>query len=138
MKLKKIQKEFLDLYYKGKTIAYEFDEENGKVYLTDTYRLYVINYEDFIFRFDLFRTASLKQFNIDEGYTEGIITNTIYSGDINTRLITNSDNTLNITINEKYLDLFDNPTVKIKSEDKPVLIYENDIFVGLVLPIRRY
>lgn len=138
MKIKKINKEFLDLYYKGKTIAYEFDEENGKVYLTDTYRMFVINYEDFIFRFDLFRTASLKQFNEDEGYIDGIVTNTIYSDDINTRLITNSDNTLNITINEKYLDLFDNPTVKIKSEDKPVLIYENDVFVGLVLPIRRY
>ena len=97
----------------------------------------VVNYEDFVFRFDLFRTASLKQFNNDIEYVDGIITNTIYSGDINTRLITNADNTLNIKINEKYLDLFDNPEIKIKAEDKPVLVYENGIFVGLILPIKE-
>ena len=36
MKIKKINKEFLDLYYKNKLVAYEFDEENGKIYLTDS------------------------------------------------------------------------------------------------------
>ena len=138
MKINKINKEFLDLYYKKKLIAYEFDEEKGKIYLTDSYRLFVINYEDFIFRFDLFKKASLKGFCNDLGYQEGIITNTLYKDKYNMRLITGKDNLLNIKVNDKYLELFDDPEVKVIADNKPVLIYEKGELVGLILPIKEY
>lgn len=138
MKINKINREFLDLYYKKKLIAYEFDEEKGKIYLTDSYRLFVINYEDFIFRFDLFKKASLKGFCNDSGYQEGIITNTLYKDKYNMRLITGKDNLLNIKVNDKYLELFDDPDVKVIADNKPVLIYEKGELVGLILPIKEY
>ncbi len=138
MKLSKINKEFIDLYYKKKLVAYEFDEENGKVYLTDSYRMFIINYEDFIFRFDLFRNVSLKKLCDDTNYQEGIITNTLCVDKYNMRIITDKDNLLNIKVNDKYLELFDNPEVKVLGEDKPVLIYEKGEIVGLILPIKVY
>lgn len=140
MKVNKINKEFLDLIYKKKTIAMDFDEKNGKVYLTDTYKLFVINFEDFIFRFDLFRKASLIGFNDDTNYLKGIITDVIYKDEdkIEKRLITSEDGAINIKVNNKYLEYFDKPKVKVLSDDKPILIYENDKFVGLILPIKEY
>lgn len=140
MKVNKINKEFLDLIYKKKTIAMDFDEENGKIYLTDTYKLFVINFEDFIFRFDLFRKASLIGFNDDTNYLKGIITDVIYKDEdkIEKRLITSEDGAINIKVNNKYLEYFDKPKVKVLSDDKPILIYENDKFVGLILPIKEY
>lgn len=138
MKIKKINKEFLDLYYKNKLVAYEFDEENGKIYLTDTYRAFIINYEDFVFRFDLFRQCKLKHLLDDTNYIDGIITNEIYRDVNDLRLITDKDKLLNIKVNNKYLDLFDNPEVKIKDELSPILVYENGVLVGLILPIKEY
>ncbi len=136
MKVRKINKEFLNLYYKKKLIAYEIDYDKGKVYITDSYRLYIINIEDMALNFQIFKTASLKQFIDDSGYVDGIITNTIYND--NYRLITGKDNLLNIQVNDKFLDNFDEPEVKVLNENKPVLIYEKGELVGLVLPIREY
>lgn len=138
MKIKKINKEFLDLYYKKKLIAYELDHDNGKVYLTDSYRLYIINMEDMALNFQLFKPVSLKKLIDDTDYIDGIITNTIYNDNDNYRLITGKDNLLNIKVNDKYLDLFDNPEVKIKDNKSPVLVYENNEIVGLVMPIKEY
>lgn len=137
MKLAKINKEFLDLYYKKKLVAYELDEENGKVYLTDSYRMYIINYEDFIFRFDLFRRVTLKPLLSEDGYNEAEFTNNFKSiNGIIYRMIRNDNNEL--YVNNKYLDLFDNFTLKIKDNKSPVLVYENEELKGLVLPIREF
>lgn len=138
MKVSKINKEFLNLYYKKKLIAYEIDYDKGKVYLTDSYRLYIINIEDMALNFQIFKLASLKQLLDDTGYVDGIITNTIYNDKDNYRLITGKDNLLNIRVNDKFLDFFDDPEVKVLDETKPVFIYERGEFVGLVLPIRVY
>ena len=139
MKIKKINKEFIDLYYKGKIVAMEFDEESGKIYLTDSYRLYVIKYEDFIFRFDLFRKVKLKHFLDNTNYVDGVITNGLYTSDKNDlRIINSKDGLITIKVNNKYLDFFDNPKVKVKDEKSPVLIYENDECVGLILPVMEY
>ena len=141
MKISKINKEFLNLYYKKKLIAYELDYDNGKVYLTDIYRLYIINMEDMALNFQLFKPVSLKQLIDDTGYVDGIITNTIYNYKDNYRLITGligKDNLLHIKVNDKFLDLFDNPEVKIKDNKSPVLVYENNEIVGLVIPVKEY
>lgn len=138
MKVSKINKEFLNLYYKKKLIAYEIDYDKGKVYLTDSYRLYIINIEDMALNFQIFKPVSLKQLLDDTGYVDGIITNTIYNDKDNYRLITGKDNLLNIRVNDKFLDFFDDPEVKVLDETKPVFIYERGELVGLVLPIRVY
>lgn len=138
MKIKKINKEFLDLYYKNKLIAYELDEDKGKVLLTDSYRLYILNIEDFILKYDILTPATLHTFLDDSGYFDGIITNEIYKEQYNLRLITGKDKLIHIKVNDKYLELFDNPSVKIKDEKSPVLIYENNELVGLILPIINY
>lgn len=139
MKLKKINKEFMDLYYKKKLIAMEFDEESGKIYLTDSYKLFVIKFEDFIFRFDLFREVSLKHFLDDSNYVDGVITNGLYtSNKVDLRIINSKDGLINIKVNNKYLEFFDNPEIKVKDEKSPVLIYENGECVGLILPVMEY
>lgn len=138
MKISKINKEFLNLYYKKKLIASEIDYDNGKIYITDSYRLYIINIEDMALNFQIFKEVSLKQLIDDTGYVDGIITNTIYNDVDNYRLITGKDNLLNIKVNNKYLELFDNPEVKIKNDHSPVLVYEKGELVGLILPIKEY
>lgn len=137
MKINKINKEFLDLYYKKKLVAYEFDEETGKVYLTDSYRMYVINYEDFIFRFDLFRKCSLKNLLNDDGYYDAELSDTFETiNNILCRILYVKDKI--IKVNNKYFDLFDNFTLKAKDERSPILVYENEDFKGLVMPIKEY
>lgn len=138
MKVSKINKEFLNLYYKKKLIACDIDYDIGKVYITDGYRLYIINIEDMALNFQLFKPVSLKQLVDDTDYVDGIITNTIYNDKDNYRLISGKDNLLDIKVNDKFLDLFDDPEVKIKDNKSPVLIYENNEIVGLIMPVKEY
>ena len=136
MKISKINKEFLDLYYKKKLIAYEVYED--KVYLTDSYRLFVMNVDDCILDLSKFKNVPLVKLCNDFGYQDGIITNTLYQDKYNMRLITSKDNLLNIKVNDKYLELFDDPEVKVIADNKPVLVYENGELVGLIVPIKEY
>ena len=136
MKISKINKEFLDLYYKKKLIAYEVYED--KVYLIDSYRLFVMNVDDCILDLSKFKNVSLVKLCNDFGYQDGIITNTLYKDKYNMRLITGKDNLLNIKVNDKYLELFDDPDIKVIADNKPVLIYEKGELVGLILPIKEY
>ena len=136
MKISKINKEFLDLYYKKKLIAYEVYED--KVYLTDNYRLIVMNVDDCILDLSKFKNVPLVKLCNDFGYQDGIITNTLYQDKYNMRLITSKDNLLNIKVNDKYLELFDDPEVKVIADNKPVLVYENGELVGLIVPIKEY
>ena len=43
-----------------------------------------------------------------------------------------------LKVNDKYLELFDYPDIKVIADDKPVLIYEKGELVGLILPIKEY
>jgi len=138
MKISKINKEFLDLYYKKKLIASEVDYDNGKVYITDSYRLYIINIEDMALNFQIFKQVSLKQLIDDSNYEDGLITNNLIDGEYTIRTLINKDNTIKVNINDKYLRLFDNPDIKVKGDDKPVLVYEKGELVGLILPIKEY
>ena len=45
---------------------------------------------------------------------------------------------LNIKVNDKYLELFDDPEVKVIANNKPVLVYEKGELVGLIVPIKEY
>lgn len=136
MKISKINKEFLDLYYKKKLIAYEVYED--KVYLTNSYRLFVMNVDECILDLSKFKNVPLVKLCNDFGYQDGIITNTLYKDKYNMRLITSKDNLLNIKVNDKDLELFDNPEVKVIADNKPVLVYEKGELVGLIVPIKEY
>ena len=135
MKISKINKEFLDLYYKKKLIAYEVYED--KVYLTDSYRLFVMNVDECILDLSKFKNVPLVKLCNDFEYQDGIITNTLYKDKYNMRLITDKDNLLNIKVNDKYLELFDDPDIKVIADDKPVLVYEKGELVGLIVPIKE-
>ena len=136
MKISKINKEFLDLYYKKKLIGYEVYED--KVYLTDSYRLFVMNVNDCILDLSKFKNVPLVKLCNDFGYQDGIITNSLYKDKYNMRLITDKYNLLNIKVNDKYLELFDDPDIKVIDDNNPVLIYEKGELVGLILPIKEY
>ena len=41
-------------------------------------------------------------------------------------------------INKNLLELFEDYTLKIKSDVLPVLVYEKGIVVGLIMPMRKY
>lgn len=136
MKISKINKEFLDLYYKKKLIAYEVYED--KVYLTDSYSLFVMNVDECILDLSKFKNVPLVKLCNDFGYQDGIITNILYKDKYHMRLITGKDNLLNIKVNDKYLKLFDDPDIKVIGNNKPVLIYEKGELVGLIVPIKEY
>ena len=136
MKISKINKEFLDLYYKKKLIAYEVYED--KVYLTDSYSLFVMNVDECILDLSKFKNVPLVKLCNDFGYQDGIITNILYKDKYHMRLITGKDNLLYIKVNDKYLKLFDDPDIKVIGNNKPVLIYEKGELVGLIVPIKEY
>lgn len=137
MKISKINKEFLDLYYKKKLIAYEVYE--NKVYLTDSYRLFVMNVDDCILDLNKFRNVPLVKLCDDTNYEDGLITKGLIDSDKYTiRTLINKNNTIKVNVNDKYLKLFDDPDIKIIADNKPVLIYEKGELVGLILPIKEY
>lgn len=135
MRIKDINKEMLKQYYKDKRVFY--DEINDHIFVTDSYRMYVLNENDFILDKNKLRKVDLSKFIDDSGYVEATITNKLeFIDKIILRTISNENNSL--LVNDKYLKLFDNPEVKIKDDHSPVLVYEKGEFVGLVLPIKEY
>lgn len=137
MKINKINKEFLDLYYKKKLIAYEVYE--NKVYLTDSYRLFIMNVDECVLDLNKFRNVPLLKLCDDANYEKGLITNGLIDSDKYTiRTLINKDNTIKVNVNDKYLKLFDYPEVKVKDDHSPVLVYEKGELVGLILPIKEY
>ena len=127
----------MDLYYKKKLIAYEVYE--NKVYLTDTYRLFVMNVDDCILDLSKFRNVPFVKLCDDTNYEDGLITNGLIDSDKYTiRTLINKNNTIKINVNDKYLKLFDNPDIKVIADNKPVLIYEKGELVGLILLIKEY
>lgn len=137
MEIKNINKEFMNLYFKKKLVAY--DQIDNKILLTDSYRLYILKDDDFILDKSKLRKVDLSKFINDEGYILGYVTNDLkfINKDI-IRVIKSSDDSIVINVNDNYLKYFDRFEIKVKSDHDPVYIYENDEMVGLVLPIKEY
>ena len=79
----------------------------------------------------------------DYDYVDGIETKTYAEMKANNKkllgvIIKNEEKNLEVIVNKKYLELFEDYTLKIKSDVLPVLVYEKGIVVGLILPIKRY
>lgn len=134
MKVRKINEEFLKIYYRKEKIYYEKYEDY--ILLSDSYRIYKIKNDDCILDLTKFKEISLHKFLDRQDYIVGNITDNIIDGKIKLRKITTED--FDVYINDNYLKLFDNPIVKVRADNEPILVYENDEIVGLILPIKIY
>lgn len=136
MKVRKINEEFLKIYYRKKKIYYE--KYGVYILLSDSYRIYKIKNDDCILDLTKFKKINLLDFldRQDQDYIVGNITDNIIDGKIKLRKITTED--FDVYIDDNYLKLFDNPTVKVRANKESILVYENDEIVGLILPIENY
>ena len=141
MKIQKINKNLLDTYYKNKILYYQ--KLDDVCYVTDSYIAYKLPSSEFMLDTEKLKTCNINNLFDDYDYVDGIETKTYEEMKVNNKkilgvLIKNEEKNLEVIINKKYLELFDDYTLKIKSDISPVLVYEKGIIVGLIMPIRKY
>lgn len=138
MKVTKLNKELLNLYYKKDKKIYA-QIVHDKIYVTDSYRAWILKYDDFMLDMNKLKTTDLAHFFNEDGYIPGHKTNQLVEMEgLVGVYVKSEEQDFEVLINQKYLDIFENYTLKIKSETQPVLVYENDEVVGLILPMRTY
>ena len=141
MKIQKINKNLLDIYYKNKRLYYQ--KLDDVCYVTDSYIAYKLPSSEFMLDTEKLKTCNINNLFDDYDYVDGIETKTYEEMKVNNKkilgiLIKNEEKNLEVIVNKKYLELFEDYTLKIKSDVSPVLVYEKGIIVGLILPIKRY
>lgn len=141
MKIQKINKNLLDTYYKNKILYYQ--KLDNVCYVTDSYIAYKLPANEFMLDTEKLKTCSINYLFDDNNYVDGVETKTYEEMKANNKkllgvIIKNEEKNLEVIVNKKYLELFEDYTLKIKSEVSPVLVYEKGIIVGLIMPIRRY
>lgn len=139
MKVQKLNKELLNLYYKKDKRIYA-QKVDGKVYVTDSFRAWIFKEEDFILDINKMKEVDLTKFFNEDDYITAHKENRLVEmkdGIIGSYL-TSDEEDFEVLINSKYLDVFENYTLKIKSETSPVLVYECEELVSLIVPMRQY
>ena len=141
MKIQKINKNLLDTYYKNKILYYQ--KLDDVCYVTDSYIAYKLPSSEFMLDIEKLKTCNINNLFDDYDYVDGVETKTYEEIKANNKkllgvLIKNEEKNLEVIVNKKYLELFDDYTLKIMSEVSPVLVYEKGIVVGLIMPLRRY
>ena len=141
MKIQRINKNLLDTYYKNKILYYQ--KLDNICYVTDSYIAYKLPANEFMLDTEKLKNRAFDYLFNDNDYVDGIETKTYEEIKANNKkilgvIIKNEEKNLEVIVNKKYLELFDDYTLKIKSEVSPVLVYERGIIVGLILPIKRY
>ena len=141
MKIQKINKNLLDTYYKNKILYYQ--KLDNICYVTDSYIAYKLPANEFMLDTEKLKNRAFDYLFNDNDYVDGIETKTYEEIKANNKkilgvIIKNEEKNLEVIINKKYLELFEDYTLKIKSEVSPVLVYEKGIIVGLILPMRKY
>ena len=141
MKIQKINKNLLDTYYKNKILYYQ--KLDNVCYVTDSYIAYKLSANEFMLDPEKLKTCNINYLFDDNDYVDGIETKTYEEIKANNKkilgvIIKNEEKNLEVIVNKKYLELFEDYTLKIKSDVSPVLVYEKGIIVGLILPIKRY
>lgn len=138
MKVQKLNKELLSIYYKKDKRVYA-QLVKDKVYVTDTYRAWIIKNEDFLIDVDKLKKVNLDKFFNDDGYEPAVKTNELKQmNDFVGVYVTNEDGSVKALINKKYFDVFENYTLKIKSDTLPIFVYEHEELIALVLPAKVY
>ena len=141
MKIQKINKNLLDTYYKNKILYYQ--KLDNICYVTDTYIAYKLPANEFMLDTEKLKNRNFDYLFNDNNYVDAVETKIYEEIKVNNKkllgvLIKNEEKNLEVIVNKKYLELFDDYTLKIMSELSPVLVYERGIIVGLILPIKRY
>ena len=141
MKIKKINKNLLDTYYKNKILYYQ--KLDDICYVTDSYIAYKLPANEFMLDTEKLKNRAFNYLFDDYDYVDGIETKTYEEIKSNNKkilgvIIKNEEKNLEVIVNKKYLELFEDYTLKIKSDVSPVLVYEKGIIVGLILPIKSY
>ena len=141
MKIQKINKELLNTYYKNKILYYQ--KLNNICYVTDSYIAYKLPANEFMLATEKLKNRTFNYLFDDNNYVDGVETKTYeeikaHNKHILAVIIKNEEKNLEVIVNKKYLELFDDYTLKIKSDVSPVLVYEKGIVVGLILPMRIY
>ena len=141
MKIQKINKNLLDTYYKNKILYYQ--KLDSICYVTDTYIAYKLPSSEFMLDTEKLKNRTFNYLFDDYGYVDAVETKTYEEIKANNKkllgvIIKNEEKNLEVIVNKKYLELFEDYTLKIKSNVSPVLVYEKGIIVGLILPIKRY
>ena len=141
MKIQKINKNLLDTYYKNKILYYQ--KLDDICYVTDSYIAYKLPANEFMLDTEKLKTCNINYLFDDYDYVDGIETKTYEEIKANNKkllgvIIKNEEKNLEVIVNKKYLELFEDYTLKIKSDVSPVLVYEKGIVVGLILPIKMY
>lgn len=148
MKTLQIQKEFVtkierykktsDLFHKVICDVTE-KEVRGHVAIGDACRIYIIDDNDFYL--DSTKMINdrccgiLRDTEKEDGYENAWLTNEMKAvGRGRFNRIENSETYA--YVNEKFLKYFEDPTFKIKHPHEPVLVYENEVLRGLVLPMK--
>ena len=140
MKIQKINKNLLDTYYKNKILYYQ--KLDNICYVTDSYIAYKLPSSEFMLDSEKLKTCTINYLFDDNNYVDGVETKTYEEIKANNKkllgvIIKNEEKNLEVIVNKKYLELFEDYTLKIKSEVSPVLVYEKGIIVCLILPIKR-
>ena len=140
MKIQKINKNLLDLYYKNKILYYQ--KLDDVCYVTDSYIAYKLPANEFMLDTEKLKNRAFNYLFDDNNYVDGVETKNYEEIKANNKkllgvIIKNEEKNLEVIVNKKYLELFEDYTLKIKSEVSPVLVYEKGIIVGLILPIKR-
>jgi len=139
MKIQKLNKELLNLYYKKDKRIYA-QLVHDYVYVSDSYRVWKLKYDDFMLDMNKLKTTDLAHFFNEDGYIPGFKTDRLVEmkNGIVGVYIKSEESDFEVSINSKYLDTFENYTLKIKGEYEPVLVYEHDELVGLLMPLRKF
>lgn len=140
MKIQKINKNLLDLYYKNKILYYQ--KLDDVCYVTDSYIAYKLPANEFMLDTEKLKNRAFNYLFDDYDYVDAIETKNYEEIKVNNKkllgvIIKNEEKNLEVIVNKKYLELFEDYTLKIKSELSPVLVYEKGIIVGLILPVKR-
>lgn len=140
MKIQKINKNLLDTYYKNKILYYQ--KIDDICYVTDSYIAYKLPANEIMLNLEKLKNRAFNYLFDDYDYVYGVETKTYEEIKSNNKkllgvIIKNEEKNLEVIVNKKYLELFEDYTLKIKSEVSPVLVYEKGIIVGLILPIKR-
>ena len=141
MKIQKINKNLLDTYYKNKILYYQ--KLDDVCYVTDSYIAYKLPANEFMLDTEKLKNRTFNYLFDDNNYVDAVETKIYEEIKVNNKkllgvIIKNEEKNLEVIVNKKYLELFEDYTLKIMSEVSPVLVYEKGIIVGLILPIKRY
>lgn len=141
MKIQKINKNLLDTYYKNKILYYQ--KLDDVCYVTDSYIAYKLPSSEFMLDTEKLKNRNFDYLFNDNNYVDAVETKTYEEIKVNNKKllgvkIKNEEKNLEVIVNKKYLESFEDYTLKIMSEVSPVLVYEKGIIVGLILPIKRY